>query len=204
MRILIILIALLSLAAADKPPKSPRENTQAAAKLGIKTPGVQIPFQSLKAESEFEAPARPEWLFFSGVAFAPGKDAIERIDPKTNKKIEPIAGLVKACGGMASAFGSLWAPVCSTSSLARIDAKTFQVTRTIATGAASVPGIIAASADSVWLLTDDKTTLARIDPDQNLVVGELRLPAGCRSLTFGETALWLACPGENRVLRINP
>ena len=64
----------------------------------------------------------------------------------------------------------------------------------MATGVPSVRGVIAATADSIWLLTDDKTTLARIDPDQNLVVGELRVPAGCRSLMFGETALWLACP----------
>jgi virginiamycin B lyase len=35
-------------------------------------------------------------------------------------------------------------------------------------------------------------------------VGELRVPSGCRSLTFGETALWLACPAENKVLRVNP
>ena len=205
MRILISFIALLSLAAADKPPVPQREKTPLAAKkLGIKTPGVQIPFSSLKAEAEFEAPARSDWLFFSGVAFVPGKDAIEKIDPKTNQKIEPIGGLAKACGGMASAFGSLWAPVCSTSSLARIDAKTFKVTETLATGMASVPGIIAATSDSIWLLTDDKTTLARIDPDQNRVVAEVRVPAGCRNLVFGETALWLACPAENKVLRINP
>lgn len=74
----------------------------------------------------------------------------------------------------------------------------------MATGVSSVRGVIAATADSIWLLTDDKTTLARIDPDQNQVVGEVRVPAGCRSLIFGETALWLACPAENKVLRINP
>lgn len=205
MRILISFTALLFLTAADKPPVSAHGKTPAnAQKLGIQTPGVQIPFASLKAEAEFQATAKPEWIFFNGAAFVPGKDAIEKIDPKTNKKAEPIAGLAKACGGMASAFGSLWAPVCGTASLARIDAKTFKVTQTIATGVASVPGVIAATADSVWLLTDDKTTLARIDPDQNLVVGELRLPAGCRSLTFGEAALWLACPAGNKVLRINP
>jgi virginiamycin B lyase len=204
MRILISFTAFLSFVAADKPAASPREKTPPAPKFGIKTPGVQIPFLSLKAEAEFEAPARPQWLFFSTVAFVPGKDAIEKIDPKSNQKIEPIAGLANACGGMASAFGSLWAPACSTSSLARIDAKTFKVTQTLATGVASVPDIIAATSDSIWLLTDDKTTLARIDPDQNLVVGEVRVPAGCRSLTFGETALWLACPVENKVLRINP
>ena len=78
------------------------------------------------------------------------------------------------------------------------------MTVTIAAGVAAAENLIAATADSIWLLTDDKTTLARIDPDQNVVVAELRVPAGCRGLTFGETALWLACPAENKVLRINP
>lgn len=204
MRLLISLIAVLSLALADdKLPKSARGKTPAP-KIGVKTPGVQIPFANLKAGAEFAAPAQPEWIFFAGAAFAPGKDAIERIDPKTNKKAEPIAGLMKPCGGMASAFSSLWAPVCGTASLARINAKTYKVTTTIPTGVASVRGVIAATEDSIWLLTDDKATLSRVDPDQNLVVGELRVPAGCRSLTFGEMALWLACPVENKVLRINP
>ncbi len=105
---------------------------------------------------------------------------------------------------MTSAFDSLWVPVCGTSSLARIDGKTFKVIATIATGVASAENIIAATDDSVWLETDDKTTLSRIDPDQNMVVAELRVPAGCRGLTFGESALWIACPLENKVLRINP
>jgi streptogramin lyase len=138
------------------------------------------------------------------MVFASGKQAIERIDPKTNKKTEPINSVAGPCGGMASAFGSLWAPLCGVSSLARIDAKTYKVTNTISTGVSTMHGVIAATADSIWLLTDDKTTLSRIDPDQNLVVGELRVPAGCRGLTFGETALWLACPASNKVLRINP
>src|SRR5260370_29518462 len=67
----------------------------------------------------------------------------------------------------------------------------------------AVPGV-AANADSVWILSDDKTTLSRVDPDQNRVVSELRLHAGCNTLTFGETALWVTCPAENRVLRVNP
>jgi virginiamycin B lyase len=206
MRLLISLAVLFSLARADdKTPKSAnRKSPPAIPKVGIKTPGVQIPFANLKPEVEFEAPAKPEWVAFSTSVFAPGKDSIERIDPKTNKKVEPITALTQPCGGLASAFGSLWAPVCATSSLARIDAKTFKVTTTIATGVDQVPGIVAVTADSVWLLTDGKTTLSRIDPDQNLVVGELRVPPGCRGLIFGEAALWLACPAENKVLRVNP
>jgi virginiamycin B lyase len=204
MRILIALLALYALGSADDKLSKPPHGATPAPKFGIKTPGIQIPFANLKAEAEFEAPAKPDWIFFSGSVFAPGQDAIERIDPKTNKKTDPITGVTKACGGMVSAFDSLWAPACGTSSIARIDAKTFQVTKTLATGVASVRGVIAATADSIWLLTDNKTTLARIDPDQNIVVGEIRLPAGCRGLTFGETALWVACPAENKMLRINP
>jgi virginiamycin B lyase len=74
----------------------------------------------------------------------------------------------------------------------------------INSGVGSAIPAVAANPDSVWILSDDKTTLSRIDPDQNKVVSELRLPAGCNTLTFGEAALWVTCPSENRVLRINP
>jgi streptogramin lyase len=158
----------------------------------------------LKPEATFETPERPDWIFFSTAVFVPAKDHLDKIDVKTNKTGDPVAGLNRPCGGMVSAFGSLWIPACGDGSLARIDPKTFKVVATIASGTADVRGSLAASADSVWLLTDSKTTLSRIDPDQNAVVGELRVPAGCEGLTFGETALWLACPNENKVLRINP
>jgi virginiamycin B lyase len=202
MRILISYVALFSLTATGAPEKP--DHKSVAQKAGIQTPGVRIPFANLKAEMEFETTAGPDWLFFSSTLFAPAKEGIDRIDLKTNKKIDPIIGLAKVCGGMVAAFNSLWAPACGTSSLINIDAKTFKVAHTIASGVASVPGAVAATADSVWLLTDDKTTVSRIDPDQNVVVGEVRVPAGCRSLTFGETALWVACPNENKILRINP
>jgi hypothetical protein len=71
-------------------------------------------------------------------------------------------------------------------------------------GVGSANPAVAANADSVFLLSDDKTTLSRIDPDQNKVISELRMPAGCNTLTFASAALWLTCPSENKVLRVNP
>ena len=172
---------------------------------GIKTPGIGIPFANLKPEAQISLPSKPGWLFFSNSVFAPGVKGLERIDAKTNKAAEPIAGLDQPCGGMASAFGSLWVPACGEGKLARLDAKDYKPKEKIATGtSATLKGTVAASGDSVWALVDDKVTLARIDPDTNSVVGELRLPAGCQSLAFGETALWVACPKEDKVLRINP
>jgi streptogramin lyase len=141
---------------------------------------------------------------YSTEVFVPAGDHVDKIDLKTNKFGDPIAGVRKPCGGMASAFGSLWVAACGDGSLLRIDPKTSKIVATISSGAVNTSGSLASTEDSIWMLTDLKTTLSRIDPDQNAAVGEFRVPAGCESLTSGEKALWLACPNENKVLRINP
>ena len=177
---------------------------------GIKTPGVQIPFASLKADAEL--PLAPPWMVFSdSVLIANKSGGLERLDAKTNKLVDPVAGTHNLCGGAASGFTALWIPDCAAHSLVRLDAKIAASAPSklaepvsIASGIGSANPSVAATADSVWILSDDKTTLSRVDPDQNKVVSELRLPAGCNSLTFGETALWVTCPAENLVLRINP
>jgi hypothetical protein len=201
---------------------------------GIKTPGVQIPLASLKADAEL--PLAPRWMVFSDSVLIPNKaGGLERLDAKTNKLVDPVAGPQNLCGGAATGFTSLWIPDCAARSLVRLDAKVAADPKApprgrgrgskdktdekeaeksappklaepvnISTGTGSAVPSIAATADSIWILSDDKTTLSRVDPDLNKVVSELRLPAGCNSLTFGETALWVTCPSENLVLRINP
>ncbi len=198
--VLSLLFALSVMEGADKSSKI----TQPKPVRGITTPGIQIPIASLKPAAEIPVPAKPDWIFFTDSLFLPGKNALDRVDPKTNKLEEPVTGLEKPCGGMATGFGSLWVPSCASGALERIDSKTLKVSAKLDIGASSAAGIVAESSDSIWMLVDDKTTLARIDPDQNAVVAEIRLPADCRNLTFGETALWLACPSENKVIRINP
>lgn len=171
---------------------------------GVRTPGVQIPLGSLKVAAEVPVSGRPAWIFFADSVFIPGPDSLNRIDPKTNSMDEPVKGLENPCGGMTAGFGSLWLPVCGDGSLVRIDPRDLKIRARMPIGADTAPASIATTSDSIWVLTDGKTTLARIDPDQNTVVAELRLPAGCESLASGEDALWVACPSENRVFRINP
>jgi streptogramin lyase len=188
----------LAFHAADKKPVA------TGPKGGIKTPGVQIPIGSLKAEATIDV--APAWIIATDQFLLPNaaKGTLDRLDPKTNTLGEPVPGVDKPCGGAASAFASIWVPSCADRSLVRIDPKKWTVTAKVAAGASKSARIVAASTDSVWLMSDDRTTLSRIDPDQNQVVAEIRLPAGCTGLTFGETALWAACPTEDRVLRINP
>jgi virginiamycin B lyase len=189
-------------------PAKPKNAPAAGPSKGVKTPGVQIPFANVKAEATIPAAGKPAWVLFAaggpGTLYFPGADKLEKVDGKTNKPSDPIAGLKKPCGGMVSAFGSLWVPTCGDGALQRLDGKTFKPTATIATGTSSALGSIAASTDSIWMLTDNKETLSRIDPDTNAVSGEFRLPVGCQNLTFAENALWIACPSLNKVLKINP
>jgi virginiamycin B lyase len=185
---------------------------------GIKTPGVEVPFANLKSDADW--PLAPRWMVFSDFVLIPNKGGgLERLDAKTNKLADPVPAVHNLCGGAAVAFTSLWIPDCQTHALMRFDAKLAAASKAAAvpdenkkladpvkidSGVGSAVPAIVATSDSVWILSDDKTTLSRVDPDRNKVVSELRLPAGCNSLTFGETALWVTCPSENRVLRINP
>jgi len=200
-------------AASDKPDGTTQARKDArrpvaAPRAGIKTPGVQIPYATLKPEAEIAA--APEWMAVADVLLFPNaeKGTLERVDPKTNKLGDAVPDVSKPCGGAITAFGSLWVANCGSQEIVRLDPKTFKATAKMASGTpsgpASAPLAIAASADSIWAFTDSRTTLSRVDPDRNQVVAEIRLPAGCNTLTFGETALWATCPSEDRVLRINP
>jgi virginiamycin B lyase len=81
---------------------------------------------------------------------------------------------------------------------------TASVVAQIEIGQPTASPAIAASEDSIWLLSDSKTSLQRLDPKENTIVGETRLPAGCTSILFAETALWVTCPNEPKLLRIDP
>jgi streptogramin lyase len=210
-------LAVSSLAAEGGPSasKSGGKSTAkaVAAKLtgpkrGVKTPGVQIPFTQLKAEATLATPDKPAWLYFApqgpGALYAPAADKVLKFEAKANAPVDPIPAVKKPCGGIVNAFASLWVPSCGDGALLRLDPRSFKVKATIATGTADLRGTVAASSDSIWLITDGKQTIARIDPDQDAVVAEFRVPVGCSQMLFAETSLWLACPEQNKVLRINP
>ncbi|WP_321473724.1 hypothetical protein [uncultured Paludibaculum sp.] len=182
----------------EKPPAPP--------KTGVKTPGVQIPFANLKSEAEIPVAGLSGTPVFTMMAFAPQRAAgtLQRIDAKTNKPGETVTGLDQPCGQAVSAFRSLWVPGCGKQVLQRVDARSGKVSATLATGLGSDGSVIAASEDSIWVLANPKTDLVRIDPQDNHVVSEMRLPAGCSALLPAEGAIWIACPQQGKVLRLDP
>jgi len=176
-----------------------------APKAGIKTPGIQIPSELLKPEAQLTIET-PGWITTGDSVFVTSRsrDSVVRVDPKTNKALDAITGLKQPCGGTVVAFSSLWIPNCGAQTLTRYDTKANKIIATLEIGASDGTMVLAATSDSVWMITDSRTTLSRIDPADNKVVGEIRLPANCNSVAFGEMSLWVTCPAENRILRIDP
>jgi virginiamycin B lyase len=176
-------------------------------KTGIKTPGVQIPIINLKPEAEISLPAPAGSFLFTTdqvLIAIPGMDQIVRVEGRSNKMLEPFSGIAKPCGGLASAFRNLWAVSCGSKGVARLETGTGKSIAAIDAGSGAAPLGIVSSPDSIWALTDDKTTVTRIDPETNAVVSEMRLPASCRSISFADNSIWAVCPGEKRIIRINP
>jgi streptogramin lyase len=202
--LVILLIVTAALAAGA-------ENSDAHSKKAAPRPegarGVQIPFAKLKSEAEFHLDTSgTQWMLATGDVIVPevAKKRLSKIDQKANSVGDPIEGVEEPCAGAVEAFNSLWLPDCKHETLARINIQTGKIESKLPTGVEKVPSAVSASIDSVWALTDEKTTLMRIDPDSNEVVAEMRVPSGCSGLEFGENTLWVACPSEDLILRIDP
>src|SRR4051794_34422195 len=105
---------------------------------GVRTPGIQIPFSTLKVEMDFETAPNLAWIGVADTVLVanPAKDGLVRIDTRAKEKklAEPIAGIKQPCAGVVSAFDSLWVGNCGDGALVRVDSKTAKATATIATG----------------------------------------------------------------------
>ncbi|HYO82872.1 MAG TPA: DUF5074 domain-containing protein [Bryobacteraceae bacterium] len=184
--------------AADKPRTSPP-------RAGVRTPGIQIPFTSLQAEAQIPLNGPVAGLALGKEVFAAveANSALAKLDLKTNKFDELKLEGLKPCAPPVSAFDGIWIADCSSGKLLKLDAKVPKTAGSIDVMALPGAGTVTAGPDSVWLLSDSRTILSRVDPEKYAVVAETRLPPQCSSVAYGEGALWVTCPSENQVLRIN-
>jgi virginiamycin B lyase len=102
------------------------------------------------------------------------------------------------CSGLTFGFGSLWVPLCSKPNrIVRVDPATNQITATLPVGPAGPEGGIAATRDSVWIVTDNAGTLVRIDPVSNKVRQTISILPGSFNPVFdgstsGAGTVWIS------------
>jgi virginiamycin B lyase len=195
---LLVLLLLASVAMAGAPGFSGVSNIS---KPGIKE--VQVPYSSIKPTATIKIGGTADWVLVTedAVWVASTKPfAVLRIDPATNKIVANIKIPGEACSGLASGFGSIWAPICEKKpALVRIDARKNSISTTLPIAPAGPEGGIAASDDSVWLVTDQNGTLVRVDPSSNSVRQKVTIPPGSYNTIFDNGTVWITGV-ENNVL----
>ena len=197
------MVCLAQAPPAGQPPPRPK-------RPGVSAAGVKIPIERLKPDAVFSLPGVPDWLAIDDhvwVSNSP-KHTVHRLDPKANAVIGTIEVGKHPCSGLTAAFGSLWVPLCgekdgSAKGLARVSLKDGKLETTLPFEVPQSEGGIASGAGSVWVMTDAKGTLTRVDPATNKAVAEIYVAPGSYTVAFGENAVWVTSTEKNVVTRVN-
>jgi virginiamycin B lyase len=192
---LFVILGALALGPQDPP---------AAEKPKPVAPTIRLALARLKPDSTIEIGGDRVLASGDGGIWVSSRESgnVTKVDAKTNKPAAPIAVGKEPCAGLATGAGSLIVPLCGAPGLARVDLKTNAVT-VIAKGmtAAMVGPVSAVS--SIWIVSDAKGTLTRIDPESNALVAEIPLGARALALAFGQSALWVTTD-KDELLKISP
>jgi virginiamycin B lyase len=198
-------LAILLLASLTILPTRASGAERLVSKPGIKA--VQVPFSSIKPSATIHIGGTADWVLATedAVWVASTKPfAVARIDPVNNKIVASIKIPGEACSGLASGFGSIWAPICGKKpALVRIDVAKNAVTAVLPIAPAGPEGGIAASDDSVWLVTDQNGTLVRIDPSTNNVRQKISIPPGSYNPIFSDGIVWVTGIEKNVLTAID-
>jgi len=154
------------------------------------------------------------------VIAVPGFANFAEIDPRDNSvwinnenrvehwSVEGKLGQIvmgKPCGAMVIVGSDLWAADCKDGTLNRIDTGSLKITASVATGLAS-PGEfnVAVGAGSLWVPSDGKGAISRVDPDTLKVIATIPVDPDTWYLVFGYGSLWAASSTHNSLQRIDP
>jgi YVTN family beta-propeller protein len=169
-------------------------------------PGVARRLAELKPDAVIALPGTPDWIAIGESVWISNysKNSITRIDPRTNQVAAVLNVGRGPCSAHTIAFGSLWVPLCGDNKLVRIDPETNKITATIPTTIANSDGTIAASADSIWLMTDQKGTMIRINASDNTIAATIHIRPGSYDIAAGEGGVWVSNAKESLVTRVDP
>jgi streptogramin lyase len=162
--------------------------------VALAAPVRLMPISELKPVATIHLGETADWVAIADDAVwvgSTGPNAVHRIDPRTNERVATIALPGEPCAGLATGLGSVWVPLCTKpTSLAKVDAKSGALT-ILKVGPAAEEGGVTTSADSVWLLSNAKGTLLRVDPASGNVRQTIAVPAGSYNPAFAAGKIWV-------------
>ena len=169
-------------------------------------PAPELEFSRLKPDAIIPIELEPGTAVTPDALWIPQRQAkaIVRIDAKTNKPDAPIAVVAAPCASLSVAFETVWVPLCEGASIARVSTKHGNVSASMPLPVATPQGSIASAVGSVWVLTDTKGVLSRIDPDTNAPVAEAYVAGKPSAVVASDDAVWVTSEDGNVVTRVDP
>jgi YVTN family beta-propeller protein len=159
-----------------------------------------------RATATLSIPGSADFLAADGdAAWVTNGNQIQKLE---HGRTDPVlnATVPRACGGMVTAFNSVWVMSCRELALYRVDRTTGQVITSVKTGAAEPRGelSVAAGAGSLWVLSDSTGVLSRIDPTTNAVTERIPVLSSSFAADFGFGSVWITNTAANSVQRVDP
>jgi streptogramin lyase len=166
----------------------------------------QIPLSRLKTDATLSNTLTPGAAASDDAIWIPDRSAgtVVRVGAEDNRVGAPIAVGAQPCASLVAAFKSVWVPSCGDRVITRIAEADSKVSAKAPVAVADVNGRIAAGVGSIWVITDAKGIIARLDPDTNAAVAEIFVPGGATAMALAGHALWVTGGRGNRLTRINP
>lgn len=137
-----------------------------------------------------------------------GDGVMNEINPKVDSIVRKIPIPIKRGreGAFALVAGSFWVPDnvsdSSSSTIARVDARTGEVLSHTTTGARSDVAI--AGFGSVWVASSGDNVVVRIDPSNDHVLARIPVGRSPKFMAAGEGAIWVQNRDDGSVSRIDP
>ncbi|MGE0812340.1 MAG: hypothetical protein AB7O28_00535 [Vicinamibacterales bacterium] len=165
-------------------------------------PPDEIPFSRLKAAAVVPVALRPGAAETpDGLVLAVDRGLV-RVPAATNVPA-PSVEVGAPCANLLAALDAIWVPLCGDGRIARVDQKTSAVGPPIPLAAADPGGRIAAGVGSLWVASDRRGVVSRVDPEGGAVVAEVRVAGEPSSIVAADDALWITSAAGDALTHVN-
>ena len=172
---------------------------------GVKA--VQRRVTELTPAATIKLGGRPDWMVVTPDSVWLANSSIHtvhQIDPATNREVARIECPGEPDSGITAGFGHIWVPITQpTPSLLGIDEHTHRIARTFPIGPADAEGGIAASSDSLWMVSEKNGPLLRIDPISGKIRQRVTVPAGSYNPISVGAEIWITSVASNVITCLN-
>jgi virginiamycin B lyase len=183
---------------------SPRVLAQNSTPAGPRLP-VALPLAELKADATLPIALEPGAIATDDAIWIPQRASgtAIRVDPKNNAPQQPVAIGSPICASLLSAFDSVWSASCGSSTIHRFHPVSGNVTASAPLPVADPATRLVAAAKSVWVATDRKGVISRIDPASDAAVAEVFVPANPAGLAASDDVVWVTSEEGDVLTRID-